>query len=113
MISNIKVLKADEVGQAVLFSASQIIKSDFSGRRNFVVLESGELVIGKTGHLSLSQGANILSAGEVEFVKGGLKSINNASGHFKPFGQSAANAAESAFGNAGFDAAGKYIEEAF
>ena len=103
----------DKIGEAILFPASQIIKSGFSGRRNFVILESGELVIEKTGHLSLSQGANVLSAGEARFVNGALNSINNASGHFKPFGSSAANAAESAFGNAGFEAAGKFIEKTF
>jgi len=102
----------EEIGQAITFSISSI-KAGFSGRRNFVVLESGELIIGKTGHLSLSRGANVLSAGEAKFVGGALRSLNNQSGHFKPFGANAKNAAESAFEKAGFDAVGKFIEKAF
>jgi hypothetical protein len=96
-----------------LFPASEIQRTAYNGRVNYVVTESGELILGKSGHISLSQGADVLAAGEVKFVNGIPKFINNASGHYKPSGISAQNAAEAAFGRAGFDAIGKYIEKGF
>ena len=87
--------------------------TNFSGRRDYVVLENGELIVGKRGHLDLSQGADVLPAGEARFVSGKLKSLDNASGHYKPSGISARNAAETAFQNAGFEALGKYGEKSF
>lgn len=78
-----------------------------------MVKESGELVIGRTPHTSLSRGADVLAAGEARFVNGALRSIDNASGHYRPSGAAAQSAAEAAFGRAGFDAAGKYIERSF
>ncbi len=58
-------------------------------------------------------GVNVLAAGEARFVNGAVKWLNNKSGHYKPSGLSAQNAAESAFQKAGFDSTGKYIENGF
>jgi len=104
---------ADEIAPPTLFPASQIQKVGYSGRLNYVVTESGELVIGRTGHTSLSQGADVLAAGEARFVNGSLRSLDNASGHYQTSGMAARSAAESAFQKAGFDAAGKYTERSF
>lgn len=41
-------------------------------------------------------------------MNGALRSMENASGHYKPTGDSAKRAAEEAFNKAGFDAAEKY-----
>jgi hypothetical protein len=103
----------DEIVPAVLFPASQVQKVGYSGRLTYVVQESGELVIGRTPHTSLSRGADVLAAGEVRFVNGTLRSIDNASGHYRPNGTAAQDAAETAFGRAGFDASGKYIQREF
>lgn len=103
---------ADEIVPAVLFPASQIQKVGYSGRLTYVVTQSGELVIGRTGHITLSRGADVLAAGEARFVKGSLRTIDNASGHYRPSGASAQNAAEAAFRGAGFDGF-KYVERTF
>ncbi|MCB9560991.1 MAG: hypothetical protein H6708_11340 [Kofleriaceae bacterium] len=47
------------------------------------------------------------------FVDGEIKSINNSSGHYLPSGESPAQVAEQAFEEAGFAAAGKYVEMRF
>lgn len=104
---------ADEIIPAVLFPASQIQKAAYSGRLTYVVMPNGELVIGRTGHISLSRGADVLAAGEVRFVNGGVRSIDNASGHYRPSGDSAKRAAEAAFSRNGFEALGKYAERKF
>lgn len=104
---------ADEIIPAVLFPASQIQKVAYSGRLTYVVMPNGELVIGRTGHISLSRGADVLAAGEVRFVNGGVRSIDNASGHYRPSGDSAKRAAEAAFSRNGFEALGKYAERKF
>jgi hypothetical protein len=93
--------------------AKQIQKVRYSGLLNYVVTRSGALVTGRTIHPTLSGGADVLAAGEARFVNGALRSINNASGHYRPSGASAQAAAEAAFGRAGFDAAGKYTEGNF
>jgi filamentous hemagglutinin len=82
----------------------------YSGRLNYVVKPSGEVVIGRGGHSLLSSGGDVLAAGEVRFANGTVKALNNASGHYQPNGESARKAAESAFESAGFPAAGKYKE---
>lgn len=51
------------------------------------------------------------AAGEVQFLNGDVKWLNNASGHYKPVGANAKKAAESAFEQAGFNGAGKYTEK--
>ena len=104
---------ADDIIPAVVFPASQTQKVGYSGRLTYVVTESGQLIIGRTPHTSLSRGTDVLAAGEARFVNGALRSINNASGHYRPSGAAAQGAAETAFGRAGFDAAGKYVERSF
>ena len=101
---------ADEIAPAIRFAAGKIQAASYSGRLNYVVSESGELVIGRTGHTSLSGGSGVIAAGEVKFVNGQVKTLNNASGHYRPSGESAKNAAESAFERAGFNARDKYEE---
>lgn len=103
----------EPIGYAKTFPVSQIPKVSYSGRLNYVVMESGTLVIGRTGHTSLSGGGNVLAAGEARFVNGELRSLNNASGHYKPSGLGTQNAAESAFQRAGFESLGKYVEKKF
>ena len=65
------------------------------------------------GLTALARGADVLAAGEVRFFQGSVKQINNASGHYKSAGDSARSAAESAFINSGFAAAGRYVEGTF
>ncbi len=103
----------DPIRTAKYFPASQIQKISYNGKLNYVVTESGELFIGKSGHIDLSQGSGVLAAGEAKFVNGEIKMINNLSGHYKPSGSSAQNTAETAFERAGFSSSGKYIEGSF
>jgi hypothetical protein len=74
-----------------------------SGRYNYVVSTNGRLVLGnrRYGHIDLANGGDVLAAGEVRVVNGQVVSINNASGHYQPFGPSAQAAAEQAFGSSG------------
>ncbi|WP_200157348.1 hypothetical protein [Allochromatium vinosum] len=97
----------------MLFPVTQVQKVAYSGKLNYVVTQSGELVIGRTSHIILSRGADVLAVGEARFVNGGLRSIDNASGHYRPSGATAQSAAEAAFERAGFEAAGKYTERSF
>lgn len=84
---------------------------------NYVVTQEGELVIGRSfgepggGHIDLANGEPVSAAGEVKFLNGQIKYLDNSSGHYQPFGQNAQNAAEQAFGNLGYDVSGKYIEK--
>jgi hypothetical protein len=96
-----------------LFSATQIQSTQYTGTLNYVVTESGQLIIGRSGHISLSQGADVLAAGEVKFINGEVKYINNSSGHYQPSGASAQAQAEAAFNHAGFNGTGKYNERSF
>lgn len=74
----------------------------------YVVKEDGTLVIGKQfegpggGHIDLAGGAPVRAAGEVRFVGGDVRMINNASGHYQPSGAAAQAAAEAAFQAKGF-----------
>ena len=103
----------DEIIPAVLFAASQVSKVGYSGRLTYVVLKSGQLIVGRTPHTSLARGAEVVAAGEARFVNGALRSIDNASGHYRPTGPAARKAAERAFNRAGFEATGKYTERKF
>jgi RHS repeat-associated protein len=98
---------------ARLFPASDVQRFGYNGRLDYVVTETGELVLGRGGHTALANGQNVLAAGEVKFVGGSVRSINNQSGHYRPSGSSAQNAAEGAFQKAGFESAGKYVEGGF
>ncbi|MES2076269.1 MAG: DUF4150 domain-containing protein [Pseudomonadota bacterium] len=79
-----------------------------SGNLNYVVLEDGRLVVGKSPHTSLSNNTSVQAAGEIQLHNGKVKWLDNASGHYQPTGQHIQNTAESAFGNLGLDAAGKF-----
>lgn len=88
-----------------------------TGKLNYVVLESGQLKFGRPrndtvggGHIDLANGKPVLAAGEVLLIRGKVKWLNNASGHYMPKGKSAEKQAVEAFERNGFDAAGKYIE---
>jgi adhesin HecA-like repeat protein len=88
-----------------------------AGKYNYVVLEDGQLVIGRKfndvggGHIDLASGKPVIAAGEVKIVSGKVKYIDNTSGHYEPSGRAAQTAAENAFSQKGFDVAGKYIEK--
>ena len=98
---------------ARLFSAENVQRVGYTGKLDYVVLESGDLVLGRSGHISLSQGADVLAAGEARFFQGAVKRIDNMSGHYRPVGDSARDAAETAFNRSGFDASGRYVERKF
>lgn len=89
--------------QSSLFAGNPMYK----GKGDYVIEmrikseEDWELIIGRRkggGHISLSGGDPVIAAGEVKFVDGVVKSINNKSGHYKPSGKSAQQAALKAFG---------------
>jgi len=79
----------------------------------YVVLESGQLVLGKSAHINLAGGAAVRAAGEARFAKGELRSTDNVSGHYRPSGQGAQDSAIAAFERAGFNATGRYREKEF
>ena len=79
-------------------------------------MSHGRLVLGRRnpdvggGHIDLAGGGPVLGAGEVRFVNGKIKWINNKSGHYKPQGPEAQQATEAAFLAAGLDPTGAYSE---
>lgn len=79
-----------------------------SGKFNYVVNEEGSLIVGRSGHTSLTGGAPVQAAGEVQLYNGTVKWIDNASGHYQPLA-SIAPVAEAAFNNAGLKATGTFI----
>ncbi|AJT62272.1 hypothetical protein T261_0583 [Streptomyces lydicus] len=83
-----------------------------SGNYAYVVLENGELVIGKrtAGHVSLAQGGRVLAAGEFKTKGGEVVHLDNRSGHYRPYGAHARQAAVDAFNRNGLRADGKYID---
>ncbi|MEU9118857.1 hypothetical protein AB0C96_03180 [Streptomyces sp. NPDC048506] len=82
-----------------------------SGNYAYVVLENGELVIGKrtAGHVSLARGERVLAAGEFKTKGGEVVYLDNKSGHYRPYGIHAEQAAVSAFNRNGLKASGKYV----
>jgi filamentous hemagglutinin len=87
---------------------------NYTGKVQYVVTESGQLITGKAvPHIGLSGGKNVLAAGEAKLVNGQIRYIDNLSGHYQPSGPSALFAAEKAWSNAGFNAFGKYVERLF
>lgn len=74
-----------------------------AGKYNYVVLEDGQLVIGRKfngvggGHIDLANGKPVIAAGEVKILSGKVKYIDNTSGHYEPSGRAAQTAAENAF----------------
>jgi hypothetical protein len=103
----------DEILPQRLFAPADIQRVNYTGKLDYVVLESGQLVTGRSGHISLANGADVLAAGEVKFFNGAVKRIDNNSGHYKPSGFEAQSAAEAAFNRAGFDATGRYKPRKF
>lgn len=77
----------------------------------YVVLESGELVIGKrtARHVSIAQGQKVVAAGEFKTKSGDVVYFDNKSGHYRPYGEHAEKAAVDAFKRNGSNADGKYI----
>jgi RHS repeat-associated protein len=87
--------------------------SEISGRFNYVVLSDRKLVVGsrRYGHIDLANGQPVRAAGEVHIVNGNIRTINNASGHYRPSGASARRSAVRAFKAAGLDVPkGAYVE---
>lgn len=79
-----------------------------SGNFNYVVLEDGSLVVGRSAHTSLTNNSPVQAAGEIQLYNGNVKWIDNASGHYQPTGPEIRNIAESAFKKIGIDATGKF-----
>lgn len=81
-----------------------------SGNYLYVVLENGDLVIGKStaGHVSLARGNPVLAAGQFKTKGGAVVSLDNKSGHYRPYGARAQKAAVDAFNRNGLHADGKY-----
>ncbi|WP_405844190.1 hypothetical protein OG528_35825 [Streptomyces platensis] len=81
-----------------------------SGNYAYVVLENGELVIGKrtAGHVSIAGGRKVLAAGEFKTKGGEVVFLDNKSGHYRPYGPNAEKAAVDAFNRNGMKANGKY-----
>jgi len=63
------------------------------------------------GHIDLSNGNPVVSAGQVKVVGGEIKFIDNSSGHFQPVGKGAQSSAENAFKQLGFDVQNKFIHK--
>lgn len=81
-----------------------------SGNYLYVVLENGDLVIGKrtAGHVNLAGGKPVLAAGEFKTKGGQVVYLDNKSGHYRPYGARAQKAAVDAFNRNGLHADGKY-----
>lgn len=87
--------------------------SSASGRFNYTILDDGSLVVAnrRYGHIDLANGGDELATGEVQIVNGQIRSINNASGHYRPSSSPAQSAAENAFNALDLDVApGAYRE---
>lgn len=82
--------------------------SGISGNFNYVVTEDGSLIVGRSGHTSLTGGADVQAAGEVQLYNGNIKWLDNSSGHYQPFGPTLQPTAEDAFNNIGLNATGKF-----
>jgi hypothetical protein len=82
--------------------------SGISGNFNYVITEQGTLIVGRSGHTSLTGGAPVQAAGELQLYNGNVKWIDNASGHYQP-SSNIGSVAETAFNNAGLDATGKFV----
>ncbi|WP_433669679.1 hypothetical protein ACQP06_00580 [Nocardia sp. CA-136227] len=89
----------------------QALLSGRSGKYAYVVLQDGSLVLGRItdGHVSLAKGELVLAAGELKMRSGRIVELNNLSGHYRPWGKNAENAAVRAFNENGFSAEGKYV----
>ena len=61
----------------------------------------------------MTNGEPVRAAGEVTLVYGRIKRLDNKSGHYRPSGPEARDAAESAFSRIGLPATGVYEEKDF
>lgn len=97
--STFKNLKpSDPLSPPKTIDINKIANQKISGKYNYVVMEDRALITGRGGHIDLARGKNVLAAGEVKFVNGKIKSVNNKSGHYKPSGASQKNTALKALG---------------
>lgn len=86
---------------------TQALKT-MSGNLNYVILEDGSLVVGKSPHTSLTNNTSVQAAGEIQLYNGNVKWLDNASGHYQPTGSQIQGIAESAFEGIGLNATGKF-----
>lgn len=75
---------------------------------DFVVTSDGKLLLGSKHHF-LSQGTEVVAAGELKIVNGQIKLINNKSGHFRPTVGETANFPD-IFRSLGIDLKGAHFE---
>jgi hypothetical protein len=87
--------------------------SRISGNFNYVITKDGRLIVGRSAHTSLTVGAEVRAAGEVQLFNGRIKWIDNASGHYQPTGIHLGPLVEDAFNSIGLDATGKFILRTF
>jgi RHS repeat-associated protein len=105
----------DVPGRPLTIDPKALQHGGVSNTFGYVVKEDRSLVIGKLtadqGHIDLAAGMPVRAAGQFKVVQGKLKFIDNKSGHYMPGGDSAREAAEQAFNEAGWNANGKYVEK--
>jgi len=88
-----------------------------NGRFLYVVTEDGRLVLAKPMgidgrrriHIDLAGGKPVRAAGEVQFVGGRARTIDNGSGHYRPRGADVRQAAQDAFETRGYGR-GNYVD---
>jgi hypothetical protein len=101
----------DPIDIAKIVPTSQL--SRISGNFNYVINRDGRLVVGRSAHTSLTVGAEMRAAGEVQLFNGRIKWIDNASGHYRPTGTHLGPLVENAFNSVGLDATGKFVLRTF
>ena len=110
---------SDPISTPSIQSIANIQRTSQSGRFNYVVTEDGSLILGRSGpnrpngHINLSQGQDVLAAGEAKFVNGELRYIDNKSGHYQPSGDAAKHEALKAFEKMQIQPRDGYIERKF
>jgi hypothetical protein len=97
---------SDPVGDPKIVPNDRL--SGISGKYNYVVTEDGSLIVGRSGHTSLTGGADVQAAGEIQLYNGNIKWIDNSSGHYQPFGPTIQPVTENTFNNIGLNATGKF-----
>ncbi|WP_163505155.1 LamG-like jellyroll fold domain-containing protein [Fodinicola acaciae] len=103
-------IPSDRPGFAKTFTPKTLQRR--SGKFGYVVKQDGQLLLGRLtdGHVSIAGGDAVMAAGEVHLRSGRILEINNASGHYRPYGQYQQSAAESAFRDAGWEVTNQYVE---
>lgn len=97
---------SDPIGDTKIVPNSRL--SNISGNFDYVIDADGNLVVGKSGHTSLANGADVQAAGEIQLYNGNVKWVDNASGHYQPTGPGLSNLVESTFNDIGLDTTGKF-----